>query len=378
MNTVNLLEYKTFLFMCPHCSSDGSFDIKTGAELGGSYAVDDFREVRFISAKCDNCLHNTKMRFLSEDGVKSVVEDWAIKSSKNYSISLPDDAPIIVNYGGGVDSTAMLIALVSSGIRPDIILFADTGGEKESTYNYIEYFNSYLEANNFPQITKVKYKPTYAPYDTLEGNCFKNQTLPSIAFRSKKNCSLKFKGKVMDDYLLGKAGINKCDGIPDVLQSLERGIKPIKLIGYDNGKADSRRAVKTLEDANFRFEHPLRQLKWAREDCILTILGAGLAVPQKSACFFCPSSKKWELLYLAAQEPEKLLRAVSMEDAARDGKHGLTSINGLWGHDVSWRNWLESEGIIRDNEIAMTKDKLIRLYKELKPQHESSRIAFSA
>ncbi|MBI2481070.1 MAG: hypothetical protein HYV60_21275 [Planctomycetia bacterium] len=34
--------------------------------------------------------------------------------------------PIVVTYGMGVDSTAMRIGLHQRGIRPDLILFADT------------------------------------------------------------------------------------------------------------------------------------------------------------------------------------------------------------------------------------------------------------
>lgn len=35
-------------------------------------------------------------------------------------------APLVVSYGVGVDSTAMLVAMQQRGIRPDLILFADT------------------------------------------------------------------------------------------------------------------------------------------------------------------------------------------------------------------------------------------------------------
>ena len=40
------------------------------------------------------------------------------------------EQPIVVAYGMGVDSTAMLIGMYLRGLRPDLILFADTGGEK--------------------------------------------------------------------------------------------------------------------------------------------------------------------------------------------------------------------------------------------------------
>lgn len=34
---------------------------------------------------------------------------------------------MMVSYGGGTNSTAMLIGMVERGERPDAILFADTG-----------------------------------------------------------------------------------------------------------------------------------------------------------------------------------------------------------------------------------------------------------
>lgn len=51
------------------------------------------------------------------------------------TLGIPHDgAPCIVCYGGGVDSTAMLTAMKREGVTPDLILFADTGGEKPSTH----------------------------------------------------------------------------------------------------------------------------------------------------------------------------------------------------------------------------------------------------
>ena len=45
--------------------------------------------------------------------------------------------PFVVAYGMGVDSTAMLIGLSGIGIRPDLILFADVGGEKAVSYTHL-------------------------------------------------------------------------------------------------------------------------------------------------------------------------------------------------------------------------------------------------
>ncbi len=61
----------------------------------------------------------------------------------------------IVSYGGGTNSTAMLIECVNRGIKVDLILFADTGGERPHTYKYIEMFSRWLVGKGYPAIITV-------------------------------------------------------------------------------------------------------------------------------------------------------------------------------------------------------------------------------
>jgi len=42
--------------------------------------------------------------------------------------------PIMVSYGAGTNSTAMLVEMVRRGEHVDVITFADTGGERQETY----------------------------------------------------------------------------------------------------------------------------------------------------------------------------------------------------------------------------------------------------
>lgn len=46
------------------------------------------------------------------------------------------DVPLMIAYGGGVNSAAMLVGCKQRGIRPDAIVFADTGDEKPETYQH--------------------------------------------------------------------------------------------------------------------------------------------------------------------------------------------------------------------------------------------------
>ena len=46
--------------------------------------------------------------------------------------------PVVLAYGVGVDSTALLVELEARGQRPDLVLTADTGVEKPATYAYLD------------------------------------------------------------------------------------------------------------------------------------------------------------------------------------------------------------------------------------------------
>lgn len=86
----------------------------------------------------------------------------------------------------------MLVEFARRGIRPDLILFADTGGEKPDTYAYLPVFQEFLARVGFPAVTTVRYQPRRAVYDTLESQCLHTGTLPSLAYGGK-SCSLKYK-----------------------------------------------------------------------------------------------------------------------------------------------------------------------------------------
>ena len=55
----------------------------------------------------------------------------------------------------------MLCGMIEADDRPDAILFADTGGEREYTYRLRDDLNRLLESHGFPTITEV--------YATLAG-----------------------------------------------------------------------------------------------------------------------------------------------------------------------------------------------------------------
>ena len=248
-------------------------------------------------------------------------------------------------FGAGVDSTAMLVALRCAGLRPDVITMADTGGEKRLTWDHVARMGGVLSAWNWPQVDvcRAVTRPSTG-YSDLYGNCIANETLPSLAF-GMKSCSIRWKAQVQDQWLRGvRSGPNARAPHPLWTATRDAGTRITKLIGYDCGKADLR--------------------------AIAQALGADM-VPIKSACFFCPASKAWELWWLAAQEPDLFERALYLERNALTGRHSrfdAVAFGATWddlvrnaesfpststcvglGRSFSWNQWARVNCVVDDD-----------------------------
>lgn len=224
--------------------------------------------------------------------------------------------PIFVSYGMGVDSTAVLVGLKQRGIRPDAITFADVGDEKVETRDYYGIISEWLAKTGFPPVTVVRYRPQrfkYEPgYATLGENCMTNATLPSLAF-GRKSCSLKWKVAPQERHDAEH---------PLAIEAWAKGQKVTRMIGYDASPADNKRATYAGQKAEhplYHFAYPLQDWGWTRPQCIAEIADAGLEIPQKSACIFCPATKPDELRNF---RKEYLRKIVLMEARAHDNLQG--------------------------------------------------------
>ena len=104
-----------------------------------------------------------------------------------------------------------------------------------------------------------------------------------------------------------------------------------RAIGYDAGPKDSKRRWDIVDTERYEYIYFLREWQWDRERCIQEILAAGLPVPPKSACFFCPATTPAELADLVFLHPDLADRIVEMERVAKPYLHNLP---GLWRHEV--------------------------------------------
>lgn len=132
----------------------------------------------------------------------------------------------VVSFGGGTNSTAMIIGMYLHKIPIDLILFADTGGEQPHTYEFMETFNEWLMAHGIPKIISVEYRDRNGNRLTLEQECINSGRLPSIAYGFKK-CSLKHKIGTQEKF---------CNNYQPCKEVWASGQRVHKYIGYDAGE----------------------------------------------------------------------------------------------------------------------------------------------
>lgn len=258
----------------------------------------------------------------NSDSKKKPVTQTALPGHVDEIVSL-----FVVSYGGGTNSTALLIECVKRSIRIDLILFADTGGEKPHTYRYVELFSRWLTDSGYPAIQTVE---KAGNGETLEENCLRMNMLPSLAY-GFKSCSQKYKIQPQEKY---------CNNWEPAKRVWKSGGKITKFIGFD---ADEEHRGIEAEDKKYNNIYPLIEWGIGREDCKKIIKESGLCLPGKSACFFCPSSTIPEIRELNQTYPELADRAIRIEQNAN-----LKSVKGL-GRRFAWKSYLRQGEMFPDN-----------------------------
>ena len=212
------------------------------------------------------------------------------------------------------------------------IVLADTGAEHPHTYQFIEIINQWLAEHGMPQITVVQYVDRYGNRLSLETECLRSHTLPSIAYGHKR-CSQKHKIAPQEKF---------CNHYAPCREVWQRGEKVNRYIGYDAGEVKRYEHSRKYNEADKKYHnrYPLiEEWGWNRDDCIREIKAAGLPQPGKSSCFFCPSMKKQEILYLKEHYPDLFNRAATLEENAMPY---LKTVKGL-GRSYSWKEQFGKE-----------------------------------
>lgn len=211
------------------------------------------------------------------------------------------------NFGGGVNSTALLLMLHDRGLRPDWVLFADTGSERPETYEHIERVREWCSGAGYP-FDVVRWIRRTGEFESVHDNCLRTSYLPSKAY-GYSGCTYKWKIQPMDKW-------RKAHGFAE----------SVVAIGYD--ASERRRVARVRAACSDPEQHESLRHVWYpliawgidRAACEERIARQGWECV-KSSCFLCPHMSAEEWCSLQSSHPGLYRTAVLVESRARACGH---------------------------------------------------------
>lgn len=219
-----------------------------------------------------------------------------------------------LSLGAGVQSTALLIMSENELIpRFDYAIFADTGGEPDYVYEYLDYLKS---------ITKTKILIVKHSKRTLEEELRMKLDLcgyPAIPMYTieKKN------GKVVNDRGFFHRRTCTSDFKIEPIERMVRKLYKENLTWAERIETsigisiDEAARAKPAKLPFVKHKFPLLDWQWTREDCIHYLKKLDIRTPAKSACYFCPYRNDKEWKDLKERDPEFFEKAVELDEYIR-------------------------------------------------------------
>ena len=211
------------------------------------------------------------------------------------------------SFGGGVQSTAMLVLQAQGRANYDVFLFSNVGDDSEhpDTLKYINEIAMPYAAENKIKLIELR----HIRRDGKEETLYKNLTRPGS------------RSTGIPIYLEGSGAPGRR------LCTSEFKIRRIAVWQRRHGATKNNPAVTGLGiswDEIHRMklesgiptqvlEYPLIDLRLTRNDCIKIIKAEGLPVPPKSSCWFCPFHNKVQWHRLKVDHPDLFNKSVELE-----------------------------------------------------------------
>ena len=221
----------------------------------------------------------------------------------------------VISYGGGVQSTAMIV-LATQGKIADVsaALFSNVGDDSElpDTIKYVrEVITPWAAERGLPVHELHRTITTTGERETLwqrmmnyDGEALRE---PIPVFGSNgapmsRSCTRDHKIRILGRWIR--------EHVPD--EELPCDV----LIGISMDEIE--RAGRGSDEKWERRCYPLLDLRLTRAHCIEIIKAAGLPVPPKSSCFFCPFHSTDTWAELRRDRPELFEKAAFLEDTLNE------------------------------------------------------------
>lgn len=206
------------------------------------------------------------------------------------------DKPNIISYGGGTQSTAMVLMALNGYedmLRPDFGVFADVGGEPQFILDYVDYFIDLVKREYDFDIYKVKKGDGLEkhlltpPKKSRNGHWFTLSVPPFYLCKEDGSVGM-LSRQCTNDFKIGP--INSF-----ITQKLGRAVPYNMWIGIS---FDERSRMKLSRIKKRTNVYPLVERFIRRADSIKYVKEMGLRSPMRSSCVFCPyhSDEYWQWL----------------------------------------------------------------------------------
>lgn len=224
------------------------------------------------------------------------------------------------SFGGGVQSVAALVLAAQGRIDYRTFIFANVGDDSEypETMRYVrEVAIPYAEAHGL-ELIEVKKTRRDGSTETLWEKLHRTERSIDIPVRmwngapGNRGCTADFKIKPVAKEMRRLGATKSAPGMVGIGISLDEWTR-----------------MKGSQLPHIVNDYPLVDLGITRQDCMALIRAAGLAVPPKSSCFFCPfhAIPVWQDLY--TKEPELFKRAVGLEKMINE-RRDLLGLLPVW------------------------------------------------
>lgn len=216
----------------------------------------------------------------------------------------------VISYGGGQDSTALLVLAAQGKIDFPTFLFANVGDDSElpATLRYVEEHAKPYAAAHGIELAVLHRTMQRGPEKGRTRTLWQQLNKPGsksidIPVRmangapGKRKCTGDFKIKVVAAELARRGATAENPATVGMGIALE-----------ELARANSRSPV-----PHERVVYPLLELGLRRTDCQRIILDAGLPIPPKSACFFCPFHKPEDFQEQRRNTPDLFEKSCELE-----------------------------------------------------------------
>jgi hypothetical protein len=218
------------------------------------------------------------------------------------------------SFGGGVQSVAALVLAATGRIQYDTFLFSNVGDDSEypETMAYLrDWAIPYAEAHGLRLLTLYKTRRDGST-ETLYEKLHRTPRSIDIPVRmyngapGNRSCTADFKIKVVAKWMRANGATKENPGMVGIGISLD-----------EHTRAKGSQLPHIIND------YPMVGMGITRQDCERIIQEAGLPVPPKSSCFFCPFHHitVWQDLF--DKHPELFAKSVALEKMLNERRAAL-------------------------------------------------------